>query len=104
MIFLVLTRGISTLKPSILHDLTQKLAIKIYVSLKLNFHLSVDFNYITDPPIVFNTEHTPVLESTNIAHVLEDIFESFTSKIETFCMQGSGWVLHKLLNLQLHVA
>ena len=45
-----------------------------------------------------------MLESTDIGNVLEKIFETFTSKIETFSIQGSGWVLHKLLNLQLHVA
>ena len=87
-----------------MQDLAQKLAIEIYVSLKLNFHLSVDSSYVTDPPVVFNTEPISLLESTEIARVLEGIFESFTSKIETFSMQGSGWVLHKLLNLHLHVA
>ena len=102
-IFEVLTQGISTLKPSILQDLSQKLAIKIYVSLKLNFHLSIDTTYVTDPPVVFNTDPVSVLMSTDIERILEKIFETLTSKIETFSMQGSGWVLHKLLNLQLHV-
>jgi hypothetical protein len=84
--------------------LTQKLAIKIYASLKLNFHLSIDSSFITDPPVVLNTEPVLVLESTDIAHFLKGIFESFTSKIEAFSMRESGWVLNKLLYIQLHVA
>ena len=46
----------------------------------------------------------PILESTNIVQVLENISQSFNSKIEQFSMKGSGWVLHNLLNIQLHVA
>ena len=88
----------------ILQNLMQKLAIKIYASLKLNCHLFADTRFITDPPVVFNTEPVPMLESTDIACVLESIFNSFTSKIETFSIQGSGWVLDRLLNIQLHVA
>jgi hypothetical protein len=103
-IFVALNRGILALKPAILQNLMQKRGIKIHVSLKLNFHLSIDTDYITDPSPVLNTEPVPILESTNLANVLEDIYNSLTSKIEDFSMQGSGWVLHNLLQLQLHVA
>jgi hypothetical protein len=93
-IFKALNQGISLLKTPILQDLTQKLSIKIYASLELNFHLSTDTSYITDPPVVFNTEAMPILESVNIAQVLENIYQSFNKKIEQFSLQGSGWVLH----------
>ena len=73
-IFKALTHGISALKPAILQDLAQKLAIKIYASLELNFHLSVDPSFITELALVLNTVPVLVLESTDIARVLEGIF------------------------------
>ena len=72
-IFKALTHGISALKPAILQDCAQKLAIKIYVSLELNFHLSVDTSFITDSAVL-DTEPVLVLESTDIARILEGIF------------------------------
>jgi hypothetical protein len=102
-IFKTLTRGLAALKPTILQNLEQKKSIKIHVSLELLFHLSTDTDFITDPAVVLNTEPLSILQSTDIQLVLKEIFDSLIAKIEDFSLRGSGWVLNRLLNIQLHV-
>ena len=102
-IFEVLSNGIYYFKDTILNQQRTKNAIKFYVSLHINFHLSIDHTFITDPPIVLNTMVFEVLDSTNLNETLDNVYDVLVNKMDSFCKKGSGWTLHQLLKLEVHI-
>jgi hypothetical protein len=77
---------------------------KVSLSLHLLFHLSVDPSYLTDPPVVITTSPVEKLEGgMEVNDILENFYTKLLDLIEQYELCGSGWVLNKLLRLDLHV-
>ena len=62
-----------------------------------------DVTFLTNPPAVLSTETIEVYDSSDIYDALASVYENPTSTIEDFQQRGSGWVLDKLLALDLHL-
>jgi hypothetical protein len=76
---------------------------KVSLSLHLLFHLSVDPSYLTDPPVVLTTSPVEKLEGgLDVNDILERFYTVLLDSIEQYELCGSGWVLNKLLRLDLH--
>ena len=91
------------LKDNINEEVVKKQVIMFYVSLHANFHLGSDEEFKTEPPAVLNTEALEIFKSTDIDDLLNHTYENLVSSIENFQQRGSGWVLDKLLKLDLHI-
>ena len=102
-IFEALGNGVYAMKETIQQEQAEKGAIKFYLSLYANFHLSVDNSFKTDPPAVLPTEPVEVLESTYLNDTLDSLYDMLIAAIDKFEYRGSGWILDKLLKLDLHV-
>ena len=59
--------------------------------------------FLTNPPAVLSTGIIEVYDSSDIRDALNSIYENLTSTIEDFQQRGSGWLLGKLLALDLHL-
>ena len=81
----------------------QKNCIKFYISLHASFHLAINEEVKTEPPIVLNTSPTEALKSSNPQDLLRRAYEDFEEMLKNFTAIGSGWVLRKLLALDLHI-
>ena len=79
------------------------MAVKFYLSLHTNFHLSTDVTFLTNPTAVLSNDTIEVYDSSDVHDALNSIHENPTSVIEDFQQRGSGWVLDKLLALDLHL-
>ena len=86
-----------------MEKVVKKRAVQVYLSLHANFHLSTDVTFLTNPPAVLSTDTIEVYDSSYIHDALNSIYEKFTSAIEDFQQRGLGWVLDKLLALDLHL-
>ncbi len=102
-IFEVLRAGVYGYRRTIISMLQQKRALKIFLSLHVNFHQSIDPDFFTEPTPVLNTDPVEILASTNINETLDEIYDALVDAVEHFEMIGSGWVLDQLLRLDLHV-
>ena len=87
----------------IMEEVAKKRAVKLYLSLYANIHLSNDVTSLTNPPVVLSTDTIEMYDSTDIRDALNSIYENLTSAIEDFEQRGSGWVLDKLLAVDLHL-
>ena len=65
--------------------------------------MSTDVTFLTNPPAVYNTDTIEVYDSSDVHDTSNSIHENVTSAIEDFQQRGSGWVLDKLLALDLHL-
>ena len=96
-IFEVLSRAVYEYRNTVVTQLRRKHGLKIIYSLHLNFHQSTDPSFITEPPVVLNTEPVEILASPNIKEMMDNIYDMLIHAIEEFEMRGSGWVLDQLL-------
>ena len=103
MILDLLKDSVMQLHNTIDEELCKKKALKFYLSLHANFHLGSDESFQTDPPIVFNTDPFEIYESTEVDGILTQTYEKLFSSIEEFQHRGSGWVLDKLLRIDIHI-
>ena len=78
-------------------------AVNFYMSLQANFHLSTDETFQTNPHAVLNTNAMEVYNLSDIHNALNSTYGNLVSAIEDFQQRGSGWVLNKLLILDLHL-
>ena len=99
----VLSDGIAGLKDTIEKEVEQKLGIKVIVTLVATFHQAADPTFLTEPPAVFNTDPVAVFAATDINEVLVEVTKNMSIKIDVYEQRGSGWVLHELLHIDLHV-
>ena len=83
-------------------EVVKKRSVKFYLSLHVNFHLSTDVTFLTNPPAVFSTDTIELYGSSDVHDALNSIYMNLTSAIEGFKQRGSGWVLNKLLAVDLH--
>ena len=72
------------LKDTIQRELERKRALKVVVSLHLNFHQAADTSFLTDPPVVFNSDVIEVLTTKDLDEGLNSIFENLLKLIEEF--------------------
>ena len=84
-------------------EVAKKRAVKFYLSLHANFPLNTDVTFLTNPPAVLSTDTMEVYGSSDVLDALNSISENLASTIEDFQQHGSGWVLDKLLALDLHL-
>ena len=84
-------------------EVVKKRAVKFSLSLHVNFHLSTDVTFLTNPLADLSTDTIEVYDSSDIHDVLNSIYENLVSAIEEFQQRGSGWILDKLLSLDLHL-
>ena len=84
-------------------EVAKKRAVKFYLSLHANLHLSTDVTFLTNPQAVLSPDIIEVYDSSDIHDALDSIYGNLTSAIEDFQPCGSGWVLDKLLALDLHL-
>ena len=84
-------------------EVVKKRAVKFYLSLHVNFHLSTDVKFLTDPPAVLSTDTIEVYGWSDIHDALNSTYENLLSAIEDFQQHGSRWVLDKLVALDLHL-
>ena len=75
--------------------------MKFYLSLHANFRLSTDETFLTSQPVVLNTNAMEVYNSSEIHDTLNSTYGNLVSAVEYFQQRGSGWVLNKLLALDL---
>ena len=81
----------------------KKRAVTFYLSLHVNYHLSADVAFLTDPPAVLRTDTIEVYDSSDVHDALNSTYVNLVSAIEDFQQCGSGWILNKLLALDLHL-
>ena len=84
-------------------EVAKKKAIHFYLSLHVNFHLSTDETFLTNPHAVLNTNVIEVYNSSEVHNALNSTHRNLVSAIEDFQQRRSGWVLNKLLALDLHL-
>ena len=104
-------RNILNILHSIILNTQQKLkqelkrmkALKFYISTYLEFQLSHDPSYKTNPPVVMNSPPKPILESSDIPKKLEKVFRLLTTLIDEFQENGSGFILTKIHKMDLFV-
>ncbi|MEE8289544.1 MAG: hypothetical protein V3R25_09045, partial [Nitrosomonadaceae bacterium] len=86
------------------NTITKSGASKVSVTLHVQFHLAVDPSHVTEPPVVLTTPPAEWLEGgVGVDTMLCDIYNELINSIEQYELCGSGWVLDKLLRLDLHV-
>ena len=59
--------------------------------------------FLTDPPAVLSTDTIEVYDSCDVHDALNSTYENLVSAIEAFQQRGSGWILDKLIALDLHL-
>ena len=99
----LLKTSVFEFKDKISDELDKKNAIKLYFSLHANFHLNSDPSFVTEPSIVLNTDVEETFRSNDLDDLLESAYESIQAAIEKFQLRGSGWVLDRLIRLDLHI-
>ena len=61
-----------------------KRALKFYLSLRVNFHLSTDVAFLTDPPAVLSTDTIEVYDPCDVHDALNSTYENLVSASKTF--------------------
>ena len=72
------------MKNRINEEVAKKRAVKFYLSLHVNFHLSTDVTFLTDPPAVLSTDTIEVYDSSDIHDALNSTYEDLVSTIKNF--------------------
>ena len=98
-----LKESVLSLECQIKDEIKTRKAIKFYLSLYADFHLASDTTFKTDPPVVLSTSAAEVFESSDVGEILHRTYQNLVKTIEDFQLTGSGWVLDKLVKLDLHI-
>ena len=78
---------------------------KFVVSTFVNFHQASD-GEITDPPAVFRSEPVTLYsltEEVDLDYQLTTIYNNILLKMNTFTRNGSGWILNRILAIDLSI-
>ena len=97
----VLKESTFQMENRISEEVAKKRAVKFYLSLHVNFYLSTDVTFLTHSPAVRSTDTIEVYDSSDIHDALNSIYQNLVSAIEDFQQRGFGWILDKLLALDL---
>ena len=63
----------------------------------------MDSTFITEPPAVLTTDTEEIFSSSNLDETLNNTYCNLIKRMEDFQHRGSGWVLDKLIKLDLHM-
>ena len=85
-------------------EVAVRFGMKWYFALKLNFRKAVDADVVTDPPVVLQTDPMTGLPGNNYENELEQVFQGILQQIDDFESNGSGWLAHEFLTLDLKIA
>ena len=69
-------------------EVVKKRAVKFYLLLHVNFHLSTDVAFITDPPAVLSTDTIEGYDSSDVHGAVNSTYENLVSAIEDFSNFG----------------
>lgn len=99
----------SRLRYTIRHDIKQFLHavrqnIKFVVTASFIFQKALRPEIYTIPPIYFKSTPVRTTQPTNIDEILDGIYQHLWMKVEDFTMNGSGWAMYKLLNVDVEVS
>ena len=83
------------------HFRKENFAIKFNMALRIVFEKATDPDVVSDPPVVLPSEQFELYKETNISPVLKTINEQLINRIDVYEACGSGWVLSRLVALDL---
>ena len=99
----LLARSIAAMKGHITKFRQKRHALKFNMSLYINFEKATDASIVTDPPVVLVSEQMEVYEGTDVDDTLKITAEQLINLIETYEMNGSGWIVSRLMALDTTV-
>ena len=76
-------------------------ALKYNMALHVVLEKSTDPDILTDPPVVLVSEQLEVYANTDINTTLETTFRQLKNRVELYQHTGSGWVLSRMIYLDL---
>ena len=99
----------TSLRHYIRHDIKQFLNavqrnIKFMVTVSFIFQKALRPGIYTIPPIYFKSSPIRTTQASNIDEILDGIYQDIWIKVEDFIMNGSGWIMYKLLNIDVEVS
>ena len=99
----VLMSGVRDLLTRIMED-DEQVSVKWWAALFLEFYLASDVSSVTDPPVTFRSEPFALMggmPSEQLTTQLQAVHNHFVLSAETFTGQGSGYVISRLLRLEI---
>ena len=99
----------ASLRHIIRHDIKQFLQavqqnIKFMVTVSCIFQKALRPEIYSIPPIYFKSAPIRTTQACDIDEILDGIYQDIWTKIEDFTMNGSGWIMYKLLNIDIEVS
>ena len=94
----------------LLADMSQENPTKTFkfnLVLFSEFYLAINVEEVTDPPIIFHSENYQLLpggDESELMEILEQIFSNFIIEMENFTSRGSGYVLGRIIRLDVSIA
>ena len=80
---------------------------KINLVLFAEFYMAINVEQVTNPPIIFHSENFQLLpggDEMELLDILEQIFSNFIIELENFTSRGSGYVLGRIIRLDVSIA
>jgi len=84
-------------------EVAVRFGIKWYFALKLTFRKAIDYNVVTDPPVVLNTDPVMGLIGNNYENDLDKVFQKILQQMDDFESNCSGLITDKFLTLDLKI-
>ena len=88
---------------TLIERLTKEANIKWYASLSLVFHKATRPDVITNPPVYFRTEPVASTSSNPLELQLKVALRRLWHQIDRYEENGSGWVVDRLRELDIHI-
>ena len=88
---------------TLIEQLAGEANIKWYASLTLVFHKATQPNVVTEPPVYFRTEPVASTSSNPLELQLKVALRRLWHQIDRYEANGSGWVVDRLRELDVHV-
>ena len=88
---------------TLIEQLAGEASIKWYASLTLVFHKATQPNVVTEPPVYFRTEPVALTSSNPLELQLKVALRRLWHQIDRYESNGSGWVVDRLRELDVHV-
>ena len=73
------------------------------MSLHINFEKATAASIVTDPPVVLVSEQMEVYDDTDVDETSKITVEQLINRIESCEMNGSGWIVSRLIALDTTV-
>lgn len=76
---------------------------KWYLGLKVIFQKATNPDIVTDPPIFFITDPVASYESHSDSEIWKFVKEQLMKQIDNYQMNGSGWIVHQMMSLDVNM-